>query len=46
VACADGIIEAQEQEQLHAIARALGINEGVVQLEINAFERAHHQGKT
>ena len=46
VACADGMVEAQEQEQLHAIARALGINEGVVQLEINAFERAHHRGKT
>ena len=46
VACADGMIEAQEQEQLHAIARALGINEGVVQLEINAFERAHHRGET
>ena len=46
VACADGMVEAQEQEQLHAIARALGINEGVVQLEINAFERAHHRGET
>jgi glutaminase len=46
VACADGMIEAQEQEQLHAIAGALGINEGVVQLEINAFERAHQRGET
>jgi tellurite resistance protein len=46
VACADGMIEAQEQEQLHAVAAALGINKGVVQLEINAFERAHHGGKT
>lgn len=46
VACADGMIEAEEQEQLHAIAAALGINEGVVQLEINAFERAHHGGET
>ncbi|HEY5678551.1 MAG TPA: glutaminase A [Pseudomonadales bacterium] len=37
VACADGIIEMEEQEKLRAVAGALGIHEAVLELEINAF---------
>ena len=37
VACADGTIEDEEEEQLRLIAAALGIGEGVLDLEINAF---------
>ncbi len=37
MACADGIIETEEQEKLRAIAVALGIHEAVLELEINAF---------
>ncbi|MEB3361793.1 MAG: glutaminase A [Synechococcaceae cyanobacterium] len=40
VACSDGTLENEEQEKLRAIARALGIGEGVLELEINAFQRA------
>ena len=39
VACADGIIEPEEDEQLRGIARALGINEAVLELEIARFQR-------
>jgi tellurite resistance protein len=45
VACADGIIAAPEREKLQAIAAALGINPGVVRLEINAFQRAQNRGE-
>ena len=40
VACADGTIEAAEEEKLQRIATALGISEGVLELEINAFRLA------
>jgi tellurite resistance protein len=40
VACSDGILEEEEQEKLRAIARALGIGEGVLELEINAFQHS------
>ncbi|MCH9714607.1 MAG: TerB family tellurite resistance protein [Cyanobacteria bacterium] len=46
VACADGIIATAERQKLQAIAAALGINPGVVQLEINAFQRAQNRGDT
>ena len=39
VACADGEIEAEEDQQLRAIAAALAINEGVLELEIARFQR-------
>jgi len=39
VACADGVIEASEDRQLRAIAKALNINEGVLELEILQFQR-------
>jgi glutaminase len=39
VACADGEIEPEEDLQLRAIARALAINEGVLELEIARFQR-------
>jgi len=39
VACADGEIEPEERDQLRAIANALAINEGVLELEIARFQR-------
>jgi tellurite resistance protein len=39
VACADGVIESSEDRQLRAIAKALDINEGVLELEILQFQR-------
>jgi len=39
VACADGIIEPEEDLQLRGIADALCINEGVLELEIARFQR-------
>ena len=39
VACADGEIEPEEDLQLRAIAQALAINEGVLELEIARFQR-------
>lgn len=39
VACADGVIEQQEKQQLQAIANALEINQGVLELEIAQFQR-------
>ncbi len=39
VACADGVIEGSEERQLRAIAHALDINEGVLELEILQFQR-------
>jgi tellurite resistance protein len=39
VACADGVIEDSEDRQLRAIAEALDINEGVLELEILQFQR-------
>jgi DnaJ-domain-containing protein 1 len=39
VACADGIIQDSERKQLREIARALAINEGVLELEISQFQR-------
>jgi tellurite resistance protein len=39
VACADGEIEPEEDRQLRAIAQALAINEGVMELEIARFRR-------
>lgn len=39
VACADGEIEPEEDLQLRAIAEALEINEGVLELEIARFKR-------
>ena len=39
VACADGEIEVEEDQLLRAIARALAINEGVLELEIARFQR-------
>ncbi|MCX5968357.1 MAG: glutaminase A [Cyanobacteria bacterium] len=41
VACADGIIEPEEDHQLRGIANALGISEGVLELEIARFQRQH-----
>lgn len=38
-ACADGEIEPEEHQQLRAIAGALAINEGVLELEIARFQR-------
>ncbi|MFM7228646.1 MAG: glutaminase A [Cyanobacteriota bacterium] len=40
VACADGTLEDEELTKLQAIAQALGIGEGVLELEVHAF-RAH-----
>lgn len=40
VACSDGTLEQEEQQQLRAIARALSIGEGVLDLEINAFQQS------
>ncbi len=39
VACADETLEADEQNKLRAIARALGMNESVIELEIDTFQR-------
>ncbi len=39
VACADGTIESEEKQKLQAVAKALGINEGVLELEIDTFQR-------
>ncbi|MEI7952746.1 MAG: glutaminase A [Synechococcaceae cyanobacterium ELA182] len=39
VACADGEIEPEEDVQLRGIAGALGISEGVLELEIARFQR-------
>ena len=39
MACADGEIEPEEDLQLRAIAHALAINEGVLELEIARFQR-------
>jgi len=39
VACADGEIEEQEDQQLRQIAGALSISEGVLELEIGRFQR-------
>jgi len=39
VACADGVIEGSEDRQLRAIAKALDISEGVLELEILQFQR-------
>jgi quercetin dioxygenase-like cupin family protein len=39
VACADGEIEVEENQQLHEIARALEINEDVLEQEIARFQR-------
>jgi tellurite resistance protein len=39
VACSDGSIEEEEGVKLRAIARALGISEGVLELEIARFQR-------
>lgn len=44
VACADGEIEAEEDQQLRAIAAALAINEGVLELEIARFLRQRERG--
>lgn len=38
-ACADGEIEPEEDLQLRAIAHALAINKGVLELEIARFQR-------
>lgn len=39
VACSDGEIEPEEDRQLRALAHALAINEGVLELEIARFQR-------
>lgn len=39
VACADGVIEDVERSQLHGIAYALGIQDGILELEIAQFQR-------
>lgn len=39
VACSDGVIEETENRQLRTIAKALAINEGVLELEIAQFQR-------
>ncbi len=39
VACADGMIEPEEDTRLRALAGALGISEGVLELEIGRFQR-------
>ena len=39
VACVDGVIESSEDRQLRSIAKALDINEGVLELEILQFQR-------
>ena len=43
VACADGEIEPEEDVQLRGIAGALGISEGVLELEIARFQRQRAQ---
>ncbi len=43
VACADGMIEPEEDLQLREIAKALGISEGVLELEIARFKRQQAQ---
>ena len=43
VSCADGEIESEEDQQLRAIASALEINEGVLELEIARFQRQRDQ---
>jgi glutaminase len=40
VACSDGTLEPEEQQKLRQVARALGIGEGVLELEINAFQQS------
>jgi glutaminase len=42
VACSDGLIEETEDRQLRALANALEINEGVLELEIAQFQRELH----
>ncbi|WP_416223699.1 hypothetical protein [Synechococcus sp. CBW1107] len=39
MACADGTIEAEEDHKLRALAEALGISTGVLELEIGRFQR-------
>ena len=39
VACADGEVESEEYKMLLKIAQALGIYDGIVDLEINRFKR-------
>lgn len=39
VACADGMIEPEEDSKLRDLAGALGISEGVLELEIGRFKR-------
>jgi tellurite resistance protein len=46
VACADGVIEGSEERRLRAIAHALDINEGVLELEILQFQREFAAKKT
>jgi tellurite resistance protein len=41
VACSDGTIEVEEEEKLRRVALALGIGDGVLELEINAFRHTH-----
>jgi glutaminase len=43
VACSDGEIEPEEDVQLRGIAGALGISEGVLELEIARFQRQRAQ---
>ncbi len=43
VACSDGTIEAEEDLRLRAIAEALAISEGVLELEIARFRRQRAQ---
>ena len=39
MACVDGVIDSSEDRQLRSIAKALDINEGVLELEILQFQR-------
>lgn len=39
VACSDGEIEPEEERLLRSLAETLGINAGVLELEIDRFQR-------
>lgn len=46
VACADGVVEAEEYERLAAIAGTLGIHRGILDIEVDRFRRAHERRLT
>ena len=46
VACSDGEIEPEEERLLRSLAAALGINAGVLELEIDRFQRGRARAAT